>query len=55
VTADEKHAERIRRIQAERVAAGRPPQIESVAVYRLLAAVVDASSQHQHATVVKKS
>jgi hypothetical protein len=53
VTDAEKHAERIHRLQAERVAAGRPPLIESPAVYALLGAVVDASSQSKHAA--KKS
>jgi hypothetical protein len=37
---DEEHAERIKRIKAELVAAGRKPYIESPVVYRLLDAVL---------------
>jgi hypothetical protein len=40
------HAERIARLQAERVAVGRSPTIQSEAVYRLLAAVIDANRKH---------
>jgi hypothetical protein len=37
--------ERIERIKGERIAAGKPPLIEDEAVYRLLGAVIDATSK----------
>jgi hypothetical protein len=40
---EEEHAARIARIRKERAAAGLPPYIESEAVYRLLAAIIDAN------------
>jgi hypothetical protein len=43
--ADQEHAERIARLQAQRVAAGRSPLIQSEAVYRLLTAVIDANER----------
>jgi hypothetical protein len=47
---DAEHVDRVRRIQAERVAAGREPLIQAPAVYVLLSAVIDAqerNSQHK--------
>lgn len=41
---DAEHAARIARIRAERAAIGRPPTIQSAAVYRLLAAVLDTAT-----------
>jgi hypothetical protein len=46
---DAEHVERIARIRAERAVAGRPPYIESPAVYALLSAVIDASNQQSPA------
>jgi hypothetical protein len=45
---DAEHAERLARIKAERVAAGRSPCIQTASVYALLAAVLDAERSEQH-------
>jgi hypothetical protein len=42
---NDEHAERVARIHAERVAAGRAPTIQSEALYRLLSACIDANDR----------
>jgi hypothetical protein len=45
---EEEIARRVERIRAERVAAGKPPNIESPVVYRLLDAVLANHAERQH-------